>query len=180
MTGAATYELRVNRIDEATNKIVYRTGLTATSFTPLTALPLGTYRIWVRAVSTSSQVSRWSLPIDFSIIAVTDEPVSAPGDLLLTHLTLLDDAALQDSEQPSVNAKDARAPAQTDGHCASDEDSTSNLQLTEQFPHETELTSYGSPGISRSGKLPPLVAIDETAVDQLMAALTTMKLFLQI
>lgn len=180
MTGAATYELRVNRIDVATKKIVYRTGLTATSFTPLTALPIGTYRIWVRAVSTSSQVSRWSLPLVFSIIAVTDEPVSAPGDLLLTHLTLLDDAALQISEQPTSATDDAVIPAETNGDHVSAVDSKFNLEVTEQLPHRADVAAYGSRETSGSDKLPPLIDIDETAVDQLMAALTTMKLFLQI
>lgn len=57
VTDAATYDLWVNRLDVVTSKIVFQTGLASTSFTPSTPLPAGNYRVWVRAISTTSQAS---------------------------------------------------------------------------------------------------------------------------
>jgi hypothetical protein len=67
VTGAATYELWVNRLDVPVNKAVYVTGLTAANFSQTTALARGTYRIWVRAISSAAVASAWSNPVDFSI-----------------------------------------------------------------------------------------------------------------
>jgi hypothetical protein len=47
--------------------IISQTGLAGTSFTPATPLPKGTYRAWVRAVSTTGELSIWSTPTDFAI-----------------------------------------------------------------------------------------------------------------
>ncbi len=63
----ATYELWVNRVDVPVSGLINLTGLTDTRFTPTTAMPRGTYRVWVRAVSTTGEVSVWSTPVNFSI-----------------------------------------------------------------------------------------------------------------
>ena len=62
--GAASYHLQVNRIDVATPKIIFRPGLTGTSFTATAALPAGTYRVWVQAVSSTGEASPWSVQFD--------------------------------------------------------------------------------------------------------------------
>ena len=67
VTGAATYNLWVNHV-AATNTNAFKVnGLTAANYTPTASLPKGTYRVWVRAVSTTGVLSPWSLPIDFTI-----------------------------------------------------------------------------------------------------------------
>ena len=75
---AVRYELWIDQlgVDE---KIIYQTNLTSTSFTPTSNLPLGNYRVWVRAVS-SSTTAPWSLSVDFTI-ATAD----APQDALLLN-----------------------------------------------------------------------------------------------
>ena len=109
-------------------------------------------------------------------------PLQGPtaSRMLLTHLTLFDAAPLQIGERPSPNAEDATVPTQTNVDRVSEEDSKFSRELTEQRPHETERTSPSSPGIRGSGMLPPLIDINETAVDELMADITTMNLLLQI
>ena len=67
--GAIRYELWVNLIG-GPGKIIYRDDLITTSFTPESDLATGTYRVWVRAISTS-KASLWSAPVDF-VVSVVD------------------------------------------------------------------------------------------------------------
>jgi hypothetical protein len=77
--GAVRYELWVDRLQPWVQKIVYRTNLTGTSFVS-SALPLGTYRTWVRAVSAANELSPWSVPADFTIsIVQLPAPVVTQG-----------------------------------------------------------------------------------------------------
>jgi hypothetical protein len=76
---AATYEIWVNRLDVATSAIIHVSGLTSNQFTPATALPTGTYRVWVRAVSTTSETSIWSAAVDFAIVSASDNQRSGNG-----------------------------------------------------------------------------------------------------
>ena len=174
VTGAATYDLWVNRIDVPTNKIVFQTGLATTSFTPTTALPIGTYRVWVRAVSTTSQVSPWSTPVNFAIAAVTDEPVMAPGDLLLTQLIVLDEAALLNNEQPSSDAVDVTVVSHDAQIIA--QESASHLEAASDQPERFEGTSHNEPGVSRFSVSPSSMASDQADLDALMADTTSMTL----
>ncbi|MBL8810487.1 MAG: hypothetical protein JNM43_09955, partial [Planctomycetaceae bacterium] len=65
--GAATYELFVTRVDVPVAGIINATGLTSTTYTPTTPLPAGSYRVWVRAISTTAVVGPWSALVTFSI-----------------------------------------------------------------------------------------------------------------
>ncbi|MBL8810204.1 MAG: hypothetical protein JNM43_08510 [Planctomycetaceae bacterium] len=67
VAGATTYQLWVDRADTYVQGIINLTGLTGTSFTPTTALPVGTFRVWVRAVSATGELSHWSQSLTFSI-----------------------------------------------------------------------------------------------------------------
>lgn len=66
---AVRYELWVTRI--GTGVVINQTSLTTASYTPPSDLAAGTYRIWVRAVSTTGTVSAWSLPVDI-VVSQTD------------------------------------------------------------------------------------------------------------
>ncbi len=66
--GAVTYELFVTRVDVPVAGIINVTGLTLTTYTPGTALPAGTYRVWVRAVSNTAVIGPWSTLVTFSIV----------------------------------------------------------------------------------------------------------------
>lgn len=80
---AERYILRVRDVTD--NSIVLREGqLTGTSFTPTDPLPRGTFRAWLRAVSGSGIRSKWSAPIEFTIVS-SDEPVQqiAPDEFVI-------------------------------------------------------------------------------------------------
>ncbi len=66
VTGAGSYWLWVDRVGVQTSYI-NQTGITSTSFQPVTPLPAGLYRAWVRAVSTTSENSAWSAPFEFTV-----------------------------------------------------------------------------------------------------------------
>ncbi|MCA9082913.1 MAG: proprotein convertase P-domain-containing protein [Planctomycetaceae bacterium] len=74
ISGAETYELWINRLDVPTTKIVYRQDLSVASYTVTNALPAGSYRVWVRAISDMGEASVWSSPVTFTVVAV-----EAPG-----------------------------------------------------------------------------------------------------
>ncbi|MFO0977050.1 MAG: ELWxxDGT repeat protein [Planctomycetaceae bacterium] len=67
VAGAATYQLWVDRADTYVQGIINLSGLTGTSYTPATALPVGTFRVWVRAISATGELSQWSQSLTFSI-----------------------------------------------------------------------------------------------------------------
>jgi hypothetical protein len=69
VTGAATYELWVNRVDVSAAGVINVTGLTSPQFTATSALAAGTYRVWIRAVSGTGEISIWSAAVDFFVEA---------------------------------------------------------------------------------------------------------------
>lgn len=116
--GAVRYELWVNGDVEGA-KLIHQTSLITNSFQVTAPLGRGrTYRMWVRAVSSSGQTSPWSNVRDFTVAhadgALTDEtggglpPVSIPG--------VIPDALLSDrpwrmrQDQPSGNAEASAMP----------------------------------------------------------------------
>ncbi len=90
VTGAASYQLWVDRADTYVSAIINVSGLTATTYTPTTALPLGTYRAWVRAVSTTGEISGWSEALTFSIAELSaPKSETAGSDMGLAIADLL-------------------------------------------------------------------------------------------
>ncbi|MBL8818573.1 MAG: hypothetical protein JNL58_21270 [Planctomyces sp.] len=65
--GAASYRLTVDRVDVPQIGIINQTILMTTSYTSVTTLAKGTYRAWVRAVSTTGELSVWSTVVNFVI-----------------------------------------------------------------------------------------------------------------
>ena len=61
------YELWVDDPAIGTAAIIHQQSLTTNSYTPLTALAKGTYRIWVRAFNVSGNAGNWSNEVDFTI-----------------------------------------------------------------------------------------------------------------
>lgn len=64
--GAQRYELWVSLMPSQT-RVIYQTAITATSFTT-NALPAGSYRAWVRAVSVTGEIAPWSYPAGFVVL----------------------------------------------------------------------------------------------------------------
>lgn len=62
--GAQSYKIWIANLSTGQSPLILQSGLTTTSFTPSSALPLGTYRVWVAAVS-GNVAGSWSLPVDF-------------------------------------------------------------------------------------------------------------------
>lgn len=74
VSNAASYQVWVNNVSTGASEVINQAGLTATSFTPAADLPLATYRVWVRGVTSAGLTSRWSVPQDWR---VTTPPVVA-------------------------------------------------------------------------------------------------------
>ncbi|MEZ6126813.1 MAG: PKD domain-containing protein [Planctomycetaceae bacterium] len=64
-----SYELWVNNLTTNVSQVLYRSGITTTSFTPTLPLENGTFRFWVRGTDAAGNVSQWSNPGTFSVSA---------------------------------------------------------------------------------------------------------------
>lgn len=85
IAGTEKYELQVR--NKATNEIVIsQTALTTTTYTHSSTLPAGTYRVWVRAVSTMGEITAWSTPVDL-VVASMDGAIESFPALPSTMLT---------------------------------------------------------------------------------------------
>ncbi|MCA9064785.1 MAG: hypothetical protein KDA96_17055, partial [Planctomycetaceae bacterium] len=116
--GADHYDLWVDQIG-GTQQIIRLQNLTTTSFTPSTALAAGNYRAWVRAISTTGEVSVWSLELTFTIAAapaLRDEPQEILPNLMdeVIATTLAADAESQPNVRHEVHRRLDMKPRQTD------------------------------------------------------------------
>ncbi len=62
--GAQSYKIWISNLSTTESPAVLQSGLTTTSYTPSSAMPLNLYRVWVSAVSANATAG-WSLPVDF-------------------------------------------------------------------------------------------------------------------
>ena len=85
--GAVRYELSVTNAT-LNMRTIYETNLTTTSYTPPTSLATGTYRAWVRAVSSSGSFGPWSPEANFVIAQdrLDDHKLSDPPALAMLEI----------------------------------------------------------------------------------------------
>lgn len=83
--GAVRYDLWVDKVGGPV-QIIREQNLTTNSFTPSTPLPTGDYRVWVRAISDTAEVSPWSILVEFAIVDAGDFWQSSASDILLTSV----------------------------------------------------------------------------------------------
>lgn len=72
---AVRYDLWMDDVFNGRNQLIRRTDLTTTSFTVPTSLPMGQYRVWVRAIDARGQATAWSIRNEF--ITAT-QPTTTP------------------------------------------------------------------------------------------------------
>ncbi len=65
--GAFNYQLQVDRIDAAQSRVIRLDMLTGTSLLSTSSLSPGIYRVWMRAVSSTGEISYWNRGIDFQV-----------------------------------------------------------------------------------------------------------------
>ena len=97
--GAFIYQLQVDRLDIPQVRVVREENLLAATWQTPGALAVGTYRVWVRAVSTSGEFSNWSRSLDFLVTEVN--PVESQ---LRPELVLLDRPARHSEAGPSTSS----------------------------------------------------------------------------
>lgn len=65
-TNAASYTIWINNLATG-QRVIYKTGVTGTTWTPDSDLAEGRYRVWVQAVNSAAEASTWSTAVDFRI-----------------------------------------------------------------------------------------------------------------
>jgi hypothetical protein len=78
VSGALSYDLWVDDLTTGQSQVIRQPTLATNTFTPVTGLAVGTYRVWVRSES-SGGFSPWSKPVDFSVA-----PLAVPTNLSVT------------------------------------------------------------------------------------------------
>jgi len=86
--GAVRYFLRVDRIDLPTSYVVRQEFLTSTSYVVSAPLKPGVYRVWVKAISGSGQVTSWSrtVALTVAVISTGQEPFDSESSFILQRL----------------------------------------------------------------------------------------------
>jgi len=108
VVGAATYQVQLNRSFGGTSETVIFniSGITTNSFVPPNPLIRGaSYRFWVRAVSTTGEVSVWSLPGAFTVASLeaVDKPRTSPAGIPDVSLAVLE----SQFERPAATVRKA-------------------------------------------------------------------------
>lgn len=64
---ADSYQVQIDSRFSIPSGLIFRSGITSTSFVVPQDLPLGLYRVWIRALATNGNYSAWSNPGEFYI-----------------------------------------------------------------------------------------------------------------
>ncbi|MCA9063193.1 MAG: hypothetical protein KDA96_09040, partial [Planctomycetaceae bacterium] len=75
IAGAATYEIWLSNLTTMQSPYLTNASITATSWSPGAELPMGRYRIWVRARDAMDRPAQWSRSVDI-IVAPAPDPVT--------------------------------------------------------------------------------------------------------
>ncbi|MFO1001023.1 MAG: hypothetical protein U0936_11825 [Planctomycetaceae bacterium] len=100
--GAVRYFLRVDRIDMPQSYYIRQESLTATAYSVPVSLKPGLYRVWVKAISVSGQVTGWSKSIDITVVKAADDRDTA-GDQGQENASLLFTDVLVSEFGPEVS-----------------------------------------------------------------------------
>jgi subtilisin-like proprotein convertase family protein len=116
IAGTDRYELWVN--NENNVRVLHKSDLTDTTYTSPTTLAKGTYRVWIRAVSTMGEVTAWSSPVDLiiawselqkdsaSLVYVSSKSTFSESDRQLTTGGFLNVSAEVQEPEPTALAVD--------------------------------------------------------------------------
>lgn len=142
VAGAVNYTLQVDNLTTETSRVIREDGLTATSFTPSSDLAPGSYRAWVRAVSTSGLAGPFSVPVDFVVAATSGQAIDVDdtaAEILIASLSSLEasanDAATAVAGPAAVVdlAMDSRTSEVAKFSMATDESDTDSTEIDAQF-----------------------------------------------
>lgn len=132
VTNAVAYEMQVNNQTTNTANVIRETGLISTSFTPATALTASDYRVWVRAISSTS-TGPWSILHDFTVAASDAETSETPFEKLIAPLFVMDEALASAAEHQADIPKPTQQVAQDGFHDAlTDSPPAQNNEVAEQ------------------------------------------------
>ncbi len=153
--GAVRYELVVSRLDTGVN-VLNKKDILTNSFTATTALAAGTYRVWVRAVSSTNNLSTWSLPITFTI-ASADAPAAEITEVPQLLASLVEYPLPQHHEQPAQPTLMTDQVLPESGEQISAADRRHNPQTKES----SVLTQSGDPPLAQA----PLAELVDLAIN---------------
>jgi fibronectin-binding autotransporter adhesin len=179
VSGAATYKLFVSRTDVPTSGIISQVGLTTANFTPTTPLPVGTYRVWVQAVSSTGPFSLWSDPVNFRVTSIGGESPALPRELLLSDLTILSDGDLQLVANPSRSNVTEDAVPKEEASTPVEAMASISLESKSEFHYRLLLESQGILNENSQKSSATGTVIDEELLDAVMADVNSLHFLME-
>jgi arylsulfatase A-like enzyme/Ca2+-binding RTX toxin-like protein len=180
---AVSYQLRVDRTDQFQPNLINVSGLTTNRYVPSAPLAAGTYRFWVRAVSSTGETSIWSSVALLTVAASETSETLFPqllhegSQLLLdTRSTevMLTIAELSKGKQSSASAIQIRESRDEsrDEPRASDDGNAARMETSRSRALPGRLRP-SVPGTQRPADVPieDFYALELNAIDWLMTAL---------
>jgi hypothetical protein len=169
VTGAARYELRLDRTDVGNQFVVHRTDLSTTSLrTPL--LAAGTYRVWVRAISSSGVLGTWSNVVNFRV--AKNSPNALPDRDLLSVGSTLDEMSENDGIAAQPRSESPEVEARIVAKSISGESPASTSATVYHVRIHGSETSHEMEDLNIS-KEPSLVRLPDATIDYLMVKWST-------
>ena len=107
VAGAASYEIWVDRVG-VQSAIISQAGIAGTSFTGVTALPVGNHRVWLRAIGTDGTIGNWGPAFNFTIAAsdLKSGEILSPELDMHEFLNTLDQEILALMHRPMYGKRD--------------------------------------------------------------------------
>ena len=104
--GAVKYEVYIQNL--TTNRVTRINGVTLKNYSPAGSLSAGSYRVWVRAISQTSQAGPWSQPADFFVSNQNDRHNSSglefdSGNLLAVLKDLVEGSLFECTSKPATS-----------------------------------------------------------------------------
>ncbi len=172
IAGVDHYEIWVNRLDVPTGQVIHENNLTTNSYAATADLAPGEYRVWVRALSDSGEVSEWSAAVDFLVVAVDASAfgtpnVSSPAAILTSAFPQSAAAhshrltAVEHTTEPALVAQTSSAPA------AGLRDATPQGTRIEhaEASHAADATTGMDGSATKTAQSPTVEAFDEVMAD---------------
>lgn len=116
VASSARYEIQVDNLTTSQTAVISDDQIGTNTFTPSTNLTAGDYRVWVRAINSSTNaIGPWSVPVEFTVADADKLGIDDNISSLVSLSSLLEEqeAAEPEAVQSFAKAKDVGPPKRT-------------------------------------------------------------------
>ena len=143
VTGAARYDVYISTASNISTAVIRDQNVTATSYTT-SALPVGNFRVWVRAINAAGTPGTWSTAVAFTIVNNESELFDVQNVTMMASLGALTEPL--DPSEVTVSLIPARIVSDSSGQVAERQSSVSSVDQPQAVAAvvEEQLDAVGS------------------------------------